>query len=142
MKKILASQFFKLLLGNRGHYWSEFGNMNDLYRILFGSCHYWVSASATYKHKDGNVPQWMSDPYTGDQGYANAYRDVSALLSLSGRITRLRRIQDQIHSWLCQAGLSESDLAVLSAYYVPVQASREDMTVYIAHVMQYVLQTC
>lgn len=154
MTNTLTAQFFNRLLGPSGAYFMEYGSQKallqnavfhsffsrqDARRAVTGRPPLNLRRDTAYRYAQGRLPNKILQHYVGPDGYTYALEDMQHLTALPGRITRLRKIRDGIHQWVCNANLPTEDVQKLDAFYLPHQADREAISVYLAHVMVYVM---
>lgn len=154
MSNTLSVHFFQRLAGPSGAYFMEYGSLEALLqeailhsffarqnasRAVRGKPSVSLSHDAAYRYTKGRLPNKVLRHYAVSGGYTYALTDMQLLTALPGRITRLQNIQDNIHRWICSADLPEEDVQALNSHYCPHQATRENISIYLAHVMVYVM---
>jgi len=113
-----------------------------LHRLLL-SADIYVSRTVAVQIINGHKSisaEYIKD-YRGDHGITLLENDLKAFVKGYHSTTMIRDIHTKIHMAVAASGWSPEQIAALDHHYVAVDPSRDQVAVYIAHVM-YAAITC
>ena len=141
---ITYSEYCRRYLGPGGRYWATYGGLAGAYAAMHAAYDAACGCPAyktVGKHiRRASPPHKIKAYYAGSDGWHRVYADVSAMTHHCISILVLRHIQSQIHDWLLACDIPPEDRDMLEQRYISQEASRDQITRYLAGVQYYVLR--
>ncbi len=135
------SQFYDRMLDKNHALLPECDIIEDLIcRVLYGSYYNTYgktlsrSVAQKYYNNFGSTPKSLQQYYTGDNALNATMRDLGHVTGICVSTYRLHLMQERVHSWLPESGLSEDIVDQLNCYYISVGATRDQVAYFLAHV--------
>ena len=133
--------FFERLVGNSGCLFHEGKHPEDLICVvLFGDYYRHTNKTITHtvatKQLNGAspIPKPVWRYYTDMDGWDKSFTDMLYLVGHCSSTYRLHLMQERVHNWLPESGLSEDIVDQLNCYYISVGATRDQVAYFLAHV--------
>ena len=143
MNNQLFVDFSEILLGTHGQQWSELGGtLVDPWRMIhsdyLGGLEISEASVKRYCRGYTQYPRPMRKYYLG-KGPGDLSKNIKELLCKSTSLTKIRSIQEEVHTWLQTAELPALDKQRLERIYVSCEADPTEIATYLAGVMYCVI---
>lgn len=140
MKERLFADMFQVMFGRDGSRWLEVGGtLPKVWSTIHQDLSRDEKSVVRYCRGFSQYPRRLRKSIIQTEGLKKLRRNMQVLVESGTSLVRVRRIQEEVHDWIQNAGIPEEERKKTDCCFVAVDADPEEIATYLTAVFHCVI---